>query len=129
VSVRAVPKNDLLPGGGSLVDAATSWSLTRNDSLVGARILSITEGTVNGREAAMVEYAYLASSPGGSAEGAMPGLMHAVDTLVLAGDTYQILTFAAESHDFTAVTTRRPPFFRNVYDDVRRSWQVGQGRP
>jgi hypothetical protein len=125
VSVRAVPKRDLLPGDGSLVDAATNWSLTRSDALVGYRILTITEGAVDGREAAKVEYAYLASSPGGAADGAMPGLMHAIDTMVMAGDTYQILTFAAESHDFPTLTSRRPPFFRNVYDDILRSWRPG----
>jgi hypothetical protein len=129
VSVREVPKRELLPGEGSLVEAATNWSLTLNDRLVGYRILSIAEGSVNGREVAKVEYAYLASSPGGSADGAMPGLMHAIDTLVLVGDTYQILTFAAEQHDFTTMTTRRPPLFRNVYDDLLRSWRAGQGRP
>ena len=96
---------------------------------MGYRILSIAEASVNGREAARVEYAYLASSPGGSADGAMPGLMHAIDTLVLNGETYQILTFAAEQQDFTAVTTRRPPLFRNVYDDILRSWRAGQARP
>lgn len=64
VSVREIPKRDLLPGAGTLVDAATNWSLRRSQELVGARILSISEGTVNGREAATVDYAFLASSPG-----------------------------------------------------------------
>ena len=125
VTVRELPKADLLPGEGSTIDAATNWSLARNEALVGYRVLSITETTVNGREAARVEYAYLASSPGGSADGAMPGLMHAIDTVVLAGSTYQILTFAAEQRDFETLTTRQLPLFRNVYDDVLRSWRTG----
>jgi hypothetical protein len=129
VSVREVPKAELLPGEGALVEAATNWSLSRSSELVGYRILSITEGTVNGREASTLEYAYLASSPGGSADGAMPGLMHAIDTLVLSGETYQILTFAAESQEFTTMTTRRPPLFQNVYGKLLRSWQPRQGRP
>ncbi len=128
VSLRETPKSELLPAGGALVEAATNWSLARSNELVGYRILGITEGTVNGREASMVEYAYLASSPGGSADGAMPGLMHAIDTLVLNGETYQILTFAAETEDFTTMTTRRPPLFQNVYDRLLRSWQPQQGR-
>jgi hypothetical protein len=128
VSVREVPKAELLPGGGTLADAATNWSLSRSDQLVGYRILSIAERTANGREVATVEYAYLASSPGGSADGAMPGLMHAIDTLVLSGETYQILSFAAEGQEFTMMTTRRPPLFQNVYDRLLRSWQPRQGR-
>jgi hypothetical protein len=124
VSVRELPKSDLLPGEGTLVDAATNWSLRRGQELVGYRILSITEGIVNGREAAMVDYAYLASSAGGSADGTMPGLMHAIDTLVLGGETYQVLTFAAESHEFPAVTNRQAPLFRNVYQDVLTNWRA-----
>jgi hypothetical protein len=122
-SVREVPKRELLPGEGTLVDAATNWSLGRSQELVGYRILSIDASSVNGRDAATVEYAYLASSPGGSADGTMPGLMHAIDTLVISGETYQILTFAAESHEFPAMTSRQPPRFRNVYQDVLTSWR------
>src|SRR5690242_17887415 len=42
VSVREAPANDLLARTGSPVDAATAWSLTRSNDLVGFRILGIT---------------------------------------------------------------------------------------
>ena len=122
VSVREVPKADLQGVGDSPAGAATAWSLARGQNLVGYRVLGIEPGTANGREAANVEYAYLASAAQG-ADG-MPALMRAIDTLVAGGDRYYILTFAAEAHEFASLTSQQFPRFRSVRDDVLRSWRL-----
>jgi hypothetical protein len=105
VSLREFDKADLRPNligpeEGSLLDAATNWSLRRGQDLVGYRVLDITQGTVQGREVVHVESAYLLDSTRGAATNTMPGLMHVVDTLVESGDKYYILTFATEAGQF-----------------------------
>lgn len=124
VSVLEVPNQEILPNESGPVDAGTAWSLARGAGLVGYRVLGIEERTVGGRPAARVEYAYLADSPQGSASGAMPALMRAVDTVVAGDGRYHVLSFAAESGEFPRLVGGQFPRFRSVYEDVLASWRI-----
>jgi len=126
VAVRGVARADVLANEGNLADVAAAWSLARGQRLEAYRVLSIRPTTVNGREAMDVEYAYLSSGQLGSlgGGGGMPGLMHAVDTVVASGDKLYVLTFAAETSDYARLTTAQFPRFRSVRDDVLANWRL-----
>lgn len=98
VSVRQVATADLIPNrsDNNLQTAASNWSLLRSQQLEGYRILQIVPTTVKGRDAVLIEYAYLTDPPEGMAGGVMPALMHALDTVVASGDQYSILTVAVD---------------------------------
>jgi hypothetical protein len=97
VAVRQVPKADLITAMGpdTLDTAAANWSVVRGQNLEGYRILRIEPVKLQGRDAVAIEYAYLTDPPEGTA-GAMPGLMHAIDTVVASGDQFAILTVAVD---------------------------------
>ncbi len=97
VSARQVPKADVLvAGGGTILDGATNWTLSRGAELAGYRALNMAAVTVAGREAARVDYAYLLDA----SSGAMPSLMRATDTLVPCGEKVCVLSFAAPAAEF-----------------------------
>jgi hypothetical protein len=127
VSVRTAPKADLLPtsvtpaeappaDADMLSSAATNWSLIRGQDLEGYRILEITETTVGERPAVSIEYAYLTDPPQAVGTGAMPGLMHAIDTVVASGDQFAILTVAVEAGDDDQLT--------DLNNRILSNWQV-----
>ena len=121
VSLREFDKADLRPNilgqqEGGLLDAATNWSLRRGQDLVGYRVLDITQTTVQGRPAVRVESAFLLDSTRGSATNAMPGLMHAADTVVEGADKYYILTFAADNNQFDNLGA--------VHDRLLNDWRI-----
>ncbi len=91
---------------------------------MGYQVLAMRETAVGGKPAATVEFAYLATSRQGSASGAMPSLMHGMDTLVESGDRYRVLSFAADEADYASLTMPRFPRPRSVYDDIVASWRV-----
>jgi hypothetical protein len=105
VSVRQASQADLLPqrSGDTLEAAASNWILIRSPELEGYRVLEITPTTLQGRNAVTIEYAYLTDPPQGGGTGVMPGLMHAVDTIVASGDGFVILTVATERGNDTAL--------------------------
>jgi hypothetical protein len=106
IMLRQQPSASLLFAQGTLYDAATNWVLTRQGQLQGFRLLKTESTKVQERDAVQVEYAYLLDARG-SASGAMPALMHAVDTLVVGGDQIYVLTFAAESGKFDSLDNLR----------------------
>ena len=116
VSVYQKAKADLLPPQSSIFDAATNWVLERQKQLPGYRLLSVEPTQVQGHEAAMVSFAYLMDPPQGSASGAMPELMRAVDTLIISGDQIYILAFATPNHQFDSVSP--------VREQLLASWRV-----
>ena len=128
VSVREVPKRELLAeegfGDGGPIDVATSWALLRAPALEGYRLLAIEEATVDGREAASVEYAYLAGSSPGFATSALPALMRAIDTIVAGGEGHYVLSFAAESAEFPRLVGKQFPRFRSVHEEILKSWRL-----
>jgi hypothetical protein len=131
ISVREVPKAQLAPaintgGEQTLTDAATAWSLQRGRNLTAYRVIGITPTTVNGREAVDVEYAYVSSGQGlaGMGGGGLPVLVRAADTVVASGDSYAILTFAADSAEWDRLNTGQFPRFRSVHDSILSSWRV-----
>ena len=124
VSMRSLPKALVLTGQANPRAAAQGWSLLRGQDLSAYRILDLDSRMLNGREAASLEYAYVAGGPLGSASNTLPALMRAVDTLVESGDRYYILSFAAEANDFARLTDRRFPRFRNVLEDLLAGWRV-----
>jgi hypothetical protein len=83
-----------------LQTAGANWVIQRQNDLSGYRVLSVepVEGGVQGKPAIHVEYAYLMDPTLGA--GGMPGLMHAVDTIVLSSDKFYVMTFASESNRF-----------------------------
>lgn len=99
--LRQLPRAELpLPvSQSSLADVAASWSLLQGEGLEGYRMLNITPTTVQGREAMSVEYAYLSDPPQGAVGGVMPGLMHAIDTLLVSNDQLFVLSVAVESRE------------------------------
>ncbi len=124
VALFEAPRADLVVRDGTILDAAANWTLRRGEALVGYQVLAMRETTAAGRPAASVEYAYLASSPLGSAAGAMPTLMHGIDTVVESGDRYRVLAFATAEDEFEQLTRPRFPRVRSVYDDLLASWRV-----
>jgi hypothetical protein len=126
VSLRALDKTALLsrvlnqdppPSASDQLNiGATNWSLQRGTDLVGYRVLGIEKTNVQGREAMRVESAYLLDSSLGTSTNALPGLMHAVDTLVLSGDKFYILSYAAESSQFDRL--------RSTEDRLFSSWHI-----
>lgn len=99
------------------VDVATALSLEQARTLPGYRLLTLEAATVQGREAARLEFAYLADGPQGSAAGAMPALMRAVAVVAPRGDGYAVLTYAAEAARFDALAEQRR--------QVLASWRPG----
>lgn len=106
-SVRQLDKATLAPKpitGGDPTDqdnlqtAAANWSLQRQSQIVGYRTLSVVTSTVQGKPAVVIESAYLMDArPGASG---LPGLMRGADTIVLNGDTFDILSFSTQSSDW-----------------------------
>lgn len=121
--VQEIPRAELLPAqapatlqGETLQAAAGNWALIHSQELEGYRILRIEQTTLDGREAVEVEYAYLTDPPEGAAAGVMPGLMHAIDTLVESGEQFAILTVAVEqTSDIT---------LRDLNERLTSGWRV-----
>lgn len=116
VSLRQTPKAELFAVDGSLYDAAINWVTARQKQLSGYRLLEVGETRAQGRDAVRVEYAYLLDSPQGTASGAMPALMRAVDTLVVSGDQIYALSFAAESQQYDKLSGLR--------EQILAGWRV-----
>jgi len=124
-AVREVPKRELLgpdSAAGSVADAATAWSLTRGQGLLAYRVLDVAPAKVHGQDAYQLQYAYLATAPGGATS--MPALMRAVDTLVASGDRFYVLTVAAENGEFDALAGPRFPRVSSVLDGLMAGWRV-----
>jgi hypothetical protein len=118
ISIRQAARADLMPprSGDSLEAAATNWTLIRSPELEGYRVLAIEPMQLQGRDAVTVEYAYLTDPPEGSGLGMMPGLMHAVDTVVASGDGFVILTVASEAGNDAALN--------DLVASAQAGWQI-----
>lgn len=103
LSLRQLPPRPMLSTEPNLVDAATGWSIERGSDLVGYRVVGLNPTTVGSREAVEVEFAYLADPSQGSASGAMPALMHGIDTVVASGDGAHVLSFVGEQTQWEAL--------------------------
>jgi len=103
---------------------ATSWTLVRGEAIVGYRLLGLREELVQGRPAAVVEYAYLADAPGGPASGALPAVMRATDVLIPVGAQVHLLTFAAQPQEYERLTHAQFPRPSSTYASVLRSWRL-----
>jgi hypothetical protein len=91
-------------GGIGLREAAQAWSLIRAKQLESYRVLGITQSTLQGRDAYNIESAYVQEPTlGGGSTNTVPGLMHAVDTMVQSGGKYYILSFAAQQTQFDSL--------------------------
>jgi hypothetical protein len=124
VSMRSIPRGDIVSGPSSVTGAVRSWALQRGNDLVAYRILDMVPRTVGGREAVSLEYAYVLGGPLGSASNSMPALMRAVDTVVESRERYYVLTFAAEAGDYEHLTRGRFPRFRNELEALLDGWRV-----
>lgn len=129
VSLRALAKTALVsarllnqtqpaaPTPSELLTAgATTWSVQRGQDLVGYRVLGLNKTTVQGHEAINVESAYLSDSTLGASTNALPGLIHAVDTVTLSGDTFYILSYAVESSQFDRLS--------GLHDRLLAGWKI-----
>ncbi len=107
VSVRQIARAELLPANGTLSDAAMNWSLTHGKELSAYRLLEMSEMKWQGRDAVRLDYAFVLDSPQGAAAGTMPALMRATDVLLVSGEQFSVLTFAAEHTEFDALNDWR----------------------
>jgi hypothetical protein len=101
--VRQVSRAELAPIenlSGPVVpeDVAINWSILRGADLEGYRVLEIVPVAVQGREALQIDYVYLVDAPLAGA-GALPGLIHAIDTIVPSGEAFLVLTVAVDASE------------------------------
>ena len=89
-----------MPGKGELYQAAINWSLMDRQNKTSYSMLGIRNVKIKGRDAIQLESAYLLSIGANR----MPGLMHSVDTILLNGNQFNILSFAAEQSQFDELT-------------------------
>ncbi len=109
VSLLQLDRTVLLPGGGGLYNAAVNWSIKNRDKLTGYRLLEIKNIKVRNRDAIQLESAFLMEL--GTHQ--MPGLMRSVDTLVLNGNTFDILSFASEQSQFDRLAPLRKQLLKS----------------
>ena len=104
VSIRQLDKSTLAPPSvtgapstpeSDLETAAANWIFQRQTQLVGYRTLEVMTTTVQGKPAVVVVNAYVLDPALGG--GGLPGLMQAEDTIVLNGDTFDIMSFSTDS--------------------------------
>lgn len=94
VPVSSIGRN--LPG---LEDIAFAWTNQRSSQFESFSALNTTPATVDGKAAISVEYAYVAKP---NTATSLPVVVHAVDVLVLQGETLHVVSFAAEAQAFEA---------------------------
>lgn len=107
ISLRQMPKAELIPSQGSLYDSVINWTTKRQKQLSSLRVLKTDVTQVNGRDAVKVEYAYLLDSPQGAAMGAIPALMRGMDILVISGDQVYAFSFASPSEQYDLLDAQR----------------------
>lgn len=98
VSITQLDKKALLPDKGGLWEGAVNWTIDQSRRLPGYRVLSMNQTQIQGQNAIRIESAYLQEI----GPNQMPGLMHGIDNLVLNGNEFFILSFAAQENDFEA---------------------------
>jgi hypothetical protein len=103
VSLYQFGKKILMPGKGELYQAAINWSLMDRQNKTSYSMLEIKNVKIKGRDAIQLESAYLLSIGANR----MPGLMHSVDTILLNGNQFNILSFAAEQSRFEELSPLR----------------------
>jgi hypothetical protein len=104
VSVRQLDRSTLVPPSitgapstpeSDLETAGANWLFQRQNDLVGYRIVEVMTTTVQGKPAVVVGSVYLLDPALGG--GGLPALMRAEDTIVLNGDTFDIMSFSTDS--------------------------------
>lgn len=125
VSLHELPLRQVLNDTQTLEDAAAGWSITRGQGVEGYRVLGLNTATVNGRPAMQVEWAAFANPPEGQAAGALPAVLHGLDTLVTTtGDSgtgataggFQVLSFSSDQGGWDGTA--------NVRQQLLRDWRV-----
>ncbi|MEO8285616.1 MAG: hypothetical protein ABI670_04215 [Chloroflexota bacterium] len=110
-AVFELPKAELLPRDGGLQEAAANYTLAQQDARVGYRVLSVHSLTVQNRDAIQIESGYLLDSPYGGTS--MPALMHGIDTIVMSGDTFYVLSYATRAGDVDNATSANDKLVNN----------------
>jgi hypothetical protein len=95
VMVRQVPMAEVGRNLASLSDISLAWSARQAQDHLAYRALSVKQVSVDGREAAQVDYAYIPPAATGSS---MPVVARAQDFLIRQGDTLTIITLAANAN-------------------------------
>jgi hypothetical protein len=85
---------------GGLVDVALAWSTRQSRELAIYRALSVEQTTIGGRQAVMVDYAYVPQPSRSGRVDSVPVVARAQDYLVQQGDTVLIITLRAEADAF-----------------------------
>jgi len=80
-------------------DLLVTLSIARGDELTAFRVLSLDPGTVGGKEASTMTYAYVAEAAGGS-QAAVPVVVQAADSVAIHEGRAYIFTFAALAEHF-----------------------------
>lgn len=111
VTITQLDKRTLLTGKGGLWEAAVNWTIDQSRKLPGYRVLSMNQTQVQGQNAISIESAYLQEI----GPNQMPGLMHGIDTMILNGNKFFILSFATQENQFEAT--------KNWNDKFLKSWR------
>lgn len=114
VTITQLDKKTLLSDKDGLWEAAVNWTIDEGRKLPGYRVLSMNQTQVQGQNAISIESAYLQEI----GPNQLPGLMHGIDTLVLNGNKFSILSFAAQQNDFEAN--------RKWNDKLLKSWRFNK---
>lgn len=80
-------------------DLLVTLSIARGDELTAFRVLSLDPGTVGGKEASTMTYAYVAEAAGGS-RAAVPVVVQAADRVAIHDGRAYVFTFATLAEHF-----------------------------
>lgn len=85
----------------TMSDIALAWSAGHNKEFDAYSALRVEPTTLGGKDAVLIEYAYVAPPLVGAASTGVPVIARARDYLVRQGDTVTVLTLVAEANTFT----------------------------
>lgn len=107
VRIMQMPVTELSTTADSLDDFALKWSDRQTEDLEGYRVLSIEPVSVQGTDAARINYAYIAEPLLGG-PGAMPVVARGQDVLIPHDATLTVVRFVADA---------------DVYDTLGTTWE------
>jgi hypothetical protein len=108
VTVRPMPKDQ------RLLDAAMSWTLSRNTDLRAFQDLGTEQTFLDGKMAVRLDYAYIADPPPGSGPATLPIVARGTDILVTQGDQLVVLSGVSDANFYEEYNPRLAEIFKSV---------------
>jgi hypothetical protein len=103
VRITQLPVTEVSTTADSLDDFALKWSDRQTEDLVGYRVLSIEPVSVQGTDAAQINYAYIAEPLLGGPS-AMPVVARGQDILIRQDATLTVVRFVADADAYDGLT-------------------------